>query len=108
MPVPGSEIVDLVAATTLSGAELVHISQGGNSRKATLANIIADLEISNSVIRSGSGAPSAGLGVDGDYYIRTSNDDLYKKAQTTPIRVCGPNGTIMKLPTPSTVPAGTK
>ncbi len=29
---------------------------------------------------SGAGVPSAGLGVDGDLYLRTSNGDLYQKA----------------------------
>ncbi len=30
--------------------------------------------------RSGSGAPSAALGVDGDFYFRTDTDDVYQKA----------------------------
>jgi len=30
--------------------------------------------------RSGSGAPSNGLGVDGDFYFRTDTDDVYQKA----------------------------
>jgi hypothetical protein len=33
-----------------------------------------------SVWRDGAGAPSNGLGVDGDYYLRTSNGDVYAKA----------------------------
>ena len=33
--------------------------------------------------RDGSGAPSDGTGVDGDYYLRTSNGDVYKKASGT-------------------------
>jgi len=33
--------------------------------------------------RNGSGAPSDGTGVDGDYYLRTSNGDVYKKASGT-------------------------
>jgi hypothetical protein len=28
----------------------------------------------------GSGVPSSGLGINGDYYLRTSNDDVYQKA----------------------------
>jgi hypothetical protein len=33
--------------------------------------------------RSGSGAPSSGLGVDGDFYFRTDTDDVYKKTSGT-------------------------
>jgi hypothetical protein len=33
-----------------------------------------------SVIYYGAGVPSGGLGIDGDYYIRTSNGDLYSKS----------------------------
>ena len=32
------------------------------------------------VWRNGSGAPSAGLGIDGDYYLNTANSDVYFKA----------------------------
>lgn len=34
-------------------------------------------------IRSGSGVPSNGLGIDGDYYLRTSNSDFYFKSSGT-------------------------
>lgn len=33
--------------------------------------------------RDGSGVPSNGTGVDGDYYLRTSNGDVYKRASGT-------------------------
>lgn len=33
--------------------------------------------------RNGSGAPSDGTGADGDYYLRTSNGDVYKRAAGT-------------------------
>ncbi len=36
-----------------------------------------------SVWRSGSGAPSNGTGIDGDYYLRTSNGDVYTRASGT-------------------------
>ena len=36
--------------------------------------------INGATIRNGAGAPSSGLGLDGDYYINTTNDDLYFKA----------------------------
>jgi hypothetical protein len=35
--------------------------------------------IDGSVLRNGSGVPSNGTGVDGDYYLRTSNNDLYQR-----------------------------
>lgn len=35
---------------------------------------------SGSTWYDGAGAPSSGLGVDGDYYLRTSNGDVYHKA----------------------------
>jgi hypothetical protein len=35
------EVSELTAAGTLTGAEIVHIVQGGNSRKVTLTNVAA-------------------------------------------------------------------
>jgi hypothetical protein len=36
-----------------------------------------------SVWRDGSGAPSNGLGIDGDYYLNSSNGDVYQKASSS-------------------------
>lgn len=60
--------------------------------------------VNGTVIRQGSGAPSNGLGVDGDYYINTANGDLYQKAGGTygvieniigPTGPTGPTGTVV-------------
>src|ERR1017187_9078629 len=43
------------------------------------ADTFTALSGSGSVIYSGAGTPSSGTGVNGDYYINSSNGDLYKK-----------------------------
>lgn len=47
-------------------------------------------------VRSGSGAPSAGLGVDGDFYINTSANTIYgpktSGAWGSPVSLVGPTG----------------
>ena len=61
-----------------------------------------------STLRSGTGAPASGLGAVGDYYLNTSNGDLYEKtaAATWTLRVnlTGPTGATG--PTGSTGPQG--
>lgn len=77
-------ITGLTAAGTITGAELVKVVQSGNSRKATLSAIIAALapvgidgEDGRTVL-SGTGVPDDGSdGVDGDFYIRTTNYVIY-------------------------------
>jgi hypothetical protein len=48
-------------------------------------------------VRNGSGAPSSGLGVDGDFYVRTDNDSIYGPktagAWGTARSLVGPQGT---------------
>jgi hypothetical protein len=57
-----------------------------------------DMLVAGGVILSGSGVPSSGLGNDGDFYIRTSTFDLYKKVtgawvlQTSLIGATGATG----------------
>jgi hypothetical protein len=46
--------------------------------------------------RNGSGAPSDGVGIDGDFYLRTSNGDVYKRTAGTygiVTNIKGPAGT---------------
>lgn len=53
---------------------------------ATYWRLIADkgaTGAAGSTWHSGTGAPAAELGSDGDYYFRTSNSDIYKKAAGT-------------------------
>lgn len=76
-------ITGLTAAGTITGAELIKIVQGGNSRKVDLTTVIAALAAvgvdgeDGRTILNGTGAPSGGTGVDGDFYLRTSNYVLY-------------------------------
>lgn len=60
----GSPIVNIKGATGTAGTNGTNGTNGAT-------------------IRTGAGAPSSGLGVDGDYYINTTNDDLYFKASGT-------------------------
>lgn len=61
--------------------------------------------IDGKTIRNGSGAPSSGLGVDGDFYIDTTADDIYGPKTSgswgSPTSLIGPQG-----PTGATGPAG--
>lgn len=50
---------------------------------AVVANITGPAGTAGSQWLNGSGAPAAGLGANGDYYLRTSNDDVYAKASGT-------------------------
>lgn len=76
-------ITGLTAAGTITGAELVKVVQGGNSRKAALSAIIAALApvgidgVDGRTVLNGTTVPSGGLGVDGDFYIRTTNYVIY-------------------------------
>jgi hypothetical protein len=58
-------------------------------------------------VRSGSGAPSAGLGVDGDFYIDTAADTIYGPKDSgswgSPTSLVGPTGPA--VPLSSTAPA---
>lgn len=47
-----------------------------------------------SVWYTGEGAPAGGLGIDGDFYLRSSNGDVYKKAGTWSVvaNIKGPKG----------------
>jgi integrin beta 8 len=95
-------ITGLTAASTITGTELTKIVQGGNSRKVTLAAIIAALAPAGidgedgRTVLSGTGAPSGGTGVDGDFYIRTSNYVIYGPktagAWGTGVSLVGPPG----------------
>lgn len=54
--------------------------------------------ISFNTVRSGSGVPGSGVGVNGDYYINTANSDIYAKSggtwslQTSMVGIQGPPG----------------
>lgn len=55
---------------------------------------IGEISAGNTVL-SGSGAPSAGLGSDGDFYVNTSNYDFYGPKLGTwgsPVSLVGPAG----------------
>jgi hypothetical protein len=52
---------------------------GGGSPGRWLTLPIAGDESSGSAWYDGAGAPAGGLGEDGDYYLRTSNGDVYSK-----------------------------
>lgn len=76
-------ITGLTAAGTITGAELVKVVQGGNSRKAALSAIISALapvgidgEDGRTVL-NGTTVPDGGIGVDGDFYLRTTNYVIY-------------------------------
>lgn len=64
----------------------------------------------NSVL-SGSGAPSAGLGVNGDFYIDTATDELYgpktSGAWGSPTSLVGPEGPQGPQGDPGVAPSGT-
>lgn len=76
-------ITGLTAAGTITGAELVKVVQGGNSRKATLDAIIDALApvgidgVDGRTVLNGTTVPGGGLGADGDFYIRTTNYVIY-------------------------------
>jgi len=76
-------ITGLTAAGTITGDELIKVVQGGNSRKVSLTTVIAALAAvgvdgeDGRTILNGMGVPSGGTGVDGDFYLRTSNYVLY-------------------------------
>ena len=76
-------ITGLTAAGTITGAELIKIVQGGNSRKVDLNAVIAALApvgidgVDGRTVLNGTTVPSGGLGVDGDFYIRTTNYVIY-------------------------------
>ena len=65
--------------------DTTHIGISYNNASATESTDPLDYDWSliqgnpGSVWHSGSGVPSAGLGVDGDYYLNTDNGDVYEK-----------------------------
>lgn len=75
-------ITGLTAAGTITGAELIKIVQGGNSRKVDLAAVIAALAptgidgVDGRTVLNGTVVPTT-EGVDGDFYIRTTNYVIY-------------------------------
>lgn len=77
-------ITGLTAAGTITGAELIKIVQGGNSRKVDLDAVIAALAptgidgVDGRTILNGTTVPDDGSdGVDGDFYLRTTNYVMY-------------------------------
>jgi len=79
--------VDLeVAASSTIAAQV--------SRKIALAELI--IAGSTNQLRSGSGVPDPGLGVNGDFYLNTDNQDLYGPKMGgswgTPVSLVGPQG----------------
>lgn len=77
------DVVTLERTTVLASTNsdsLVNFSAGN---KTVINCLPADFANTVSVIRYGSGAPDNSLGKDGDYYIRTSNYDLYYRASGT-------------------------
>jgi hypothetical protein len=75
-----SEIGALTAAGALTGTELIHIVQSGNSRKSDLDAIALYIGDTGTVWYTGSGAPGAGTGNNGDFYLRQSNGAIYQKS----------------------------
>ena len=88
------QISELPNASTLDGSEIMPIEQSSTARQATLSQLATlapagptgptgpagpqgDPGTDGASILNGSGAPSAGLGVDGDYYLDTAVTRLY-------------------------------
>lgn len=86
-------VLDIGTVTTLGPEALATASITGTS---------PDQDVNLGIPRGarffrGSGAPSGGTGTDGDYYIRTSNGDLYVKASgswSVLINILGPANTL--------------
>lgn len=77
-------ITGLTTAGTITGAELTKVVQGGNSRKVALSAIFAALapvgidgEDGRTVLNGTTVPSDGGDGVDGDFYIRTTNYVIY-------------------------------
>lgn len=58
---------------------IVYDLETGDTKKATKLDFKGDPGENAGVITSGAGAPNDGNGVENDFYINTTNGDLYKK-----------------------------
>lgn len=69
VPVKGTDdrMWNFVDVSTLAGADGTPGTPGADGHVGT----------DGKTVRSGAGAPAAGLGVDGDFYINTTTDDIY-------------------------------
>lgn len=78
----------------LNGA--LYFSSSSNAMRVYSTGLAAWQPAASTVVRNGTGAPSAGLGSDGDFYINTTVYDLYgpKTAGSwgAPASLVGPNG----------------
>jgi hypothetical protein len=94
-----TKISQLPAVTALTGAELVPVVQGGVNKTATAAALTgadgADGADGRTIL-SGIGAPAAGTGEDGDFYLDTSASDIYGPKASgvwgSPTSLIGPAG----------------
>ncbi len=71
-----------LSAGAITSAAIIPCMLGSIRGEMTLAAMVSALDL-GSALRSGSGAPSNGVGVDGDYYLNLTNGDLYYKASNT-------------------------
>jgi hypothetical protein len=81
----GSPIANLKGPTGDAGADGTNGTDGTDGTNGT----------NGATWRTGSGAPSDGVGVDGDLYLRTSNGDVYKRSSGTYsviANITGPTG----------------
>ena len=62
------------------GGTFNDLSSGMGFLRVLVAGDKVVLDPNQGIWYSGSGAPSSGTGLDGDFYLRTSNSDVYKKA----------------------------
>lgn len=87
-------IVDNDGNPLLVGA--LYFNSVSNAMRVYSVSLAAWQPAASTVVRNGAGAPGAGLGADGDFYINNSNYDLYGPkaagAWPAPVSMIGPNG----------------
>lgn len=91
----------LTPVTPALGDVLAIWDISGNTHSRITIQDIVSLIPAGSIWRSGAGAPSSGLGVNGDYYLNSTNGDVYLKSGGTYSIVAN-----IKGPTGATGPIG--
>jgi len=79
-------ILSLPTASTITGDEYTVVVQEGDTKKVLISNLPSNTGPAGedgATWYTGSTVPSSGLGVNNDLYLRTSNDDVYKKSSGT-------------------------
>lgn len=75
----GDMFLDTIGSDITRG----NVSQKISGTWTAVGNIRGEASVDGTQIRSGSGAPDNGVGVNGDYYLRTTTGQLYLKASGT-------------------------